>query len=87
MHIPTEYNEQLSLREQVAYVISLLQKASADTIAMELMELRGLAAEEEVANTVVEVKNELENMRQEQLVTHQKLNDKNVWSFTEQAKA
>lgn len=42
MHsIPTHFAESLPLPEQILFVLSLLKKATADEIAMEIMELKG----------------------------------------------
>ena len=56
------FNEHDPLQEQVAFVISEMHAASADDISMQLMELKGIATEEGVAELTLEVKNELEKM-------------------------
>lgn len=58
MVIPEHFKNELSLREQILFVLSILKKATADEMTMELMELEGIATEEGVANLTIEVKNE-----------------------------
>jgi hypothetical protein len=67
--IPQHFTEATTLREKVLYVLSVLQKASADEVAMEIMELQGVASEEGVANLTVDVGEELQRMMDEGLVT------------------
>ena len=67
--IPQHFTEATSLREKVLYVLSLLHKASADEVAMEIMELQGVASEEGVANLTADVEEELQHMMDEGLVT------------------
>lgn len=51
------------------YVLSVLQKGSADEIAMEIMELQGIASEEGVAELTLEVEGILETLLQEEQVS------------------
>lgn len=68
MKIPDQFSGQLPLREQITYVLSLIPEATADEVAMELMELRGIATEEGVADLTFEATHELEKMLDEELV-------------------
>lgn len=68
MIIPNKYSSQLSLREQISYVLCLLKKATADEVSMELMELRGLSTKEGIAELTIEVENELVKMQDEHLI-------------------
>lgn len=50
-------------------MLSVLQKASADEVAMEIMELQGIASEEGVAGLTTDVGEELQQLLDEGLVT------------------
>ncbi len=55
MQAPGKYDSAWSLREKICYVLSVMQKGSAGEIAMEIMELEGIAAEEEVADLTISI--------------------------------
>lgn len=63
--IPQHFTEAASLKEKVLFVLSVLQKASADEVAMEIMELQGIASEEGVAALTIDVEDELANMAEQ----------------------
>ena len=63
-----KYDSSMPLREKVLYVLATLEKASAGEIAVEVMELDGLAAEEEVAETTVEIEKHLEKLDEDGLI-------------------
>ncbi|WP_460570024.1 hypothetical protein [Flaviaesturariibacter terrae] len=73
MNVPAHYSESLPLREQSLYVLSLMRKGAASEVAAELMELRGTAAEDGVADLTIEVARELDQLEQEGIleVTHE----------------
>lgn len=78
MLLPEHFTKQLSLKEQILFVLSILKKATADEVAMELMELKGIATEEGVANLTIEVKNELKKMQEAHLLKQVTETDKQV---------
>ena len=53
------------LSEQIIYVLSLLKKATADEVAMEIMELQGTATEEGVAELTIATTEALQQMQKE----------------------
>ncbi len=68
MEIPQHFSPELSLQQQVLFVLSLLKKASVDDITAELIELRGVAAEGAVLNLTIEVEDQLVKMHNEGLI-------------------
>lgn len=78
MLIPEHFTKQLSLKEQILFVLSILKKATADEVAIELMELKGVATEEGVANLTIEVKNELKKMQEAHILKELTEADKQV---------
>ena len=62
MTIPDKFSDNLSFSEQVLYALSVLKKGAAGEIAMELMELKGVASEEGVAELTIETEQELERL-------------------------
>ncbi len=78
MLLPEHFTKQLSLKEQILFVLSILKKATADEVTMELMELKGIATEEGVANLTIEVKNELKKMQEAHLLKQVTETDKQV---------
>jgi len=72
MPVPEHFSSQLSLQQQMIYVLSLQEKGTPEEIAMELMELRGIASEDRVADLTTAIENELQKMEKEGLVTAEK---------------
>jgi hypothetical protein len=68
MNIPAQFSDQLSLAEQVVYVLNVLRKASADEVAMEIMELKGIAAEDGVADLTMDTQKQLDKLCEANLV-------------------
>jgi hypothetical protein len=68
MKIPEHFSDELSFEEQLLYVLSVLKKGSANEIAIELMELKGVSSEEEVADLTVHTERELEKLQAERRV-------------------
>lgn len=68
MEIPQHFSPELSLQQQVLFVLSLFKKASVDDITAELIELRGVAAEGGVLNLTIEVEDQLVKMHNEGLI-------------------
>ena len=66
--IHQHFTEAASLRDKVRYVLSILHKASADEVAMEIMELQGIASEEGVAALTLDVEEELRGMKEKGVV-------------------
>jgi hypothetical protein len=62
MNIPAQFSDELSFSDQVLYVLSVMQKAAASEVAMELMELKGVSSEEGVAELTIETEQELEKL-------------------------
>lgn len=69
IQVPNKFADAHSLKDRVMYVLSVLQKGSADEIAMEIMELQGIASEEGVAELTLEVEGILETLLQEEQVS------------------
>ena len=57
-----KYYSTSSVREKILYVVSTLEKASTDEIAMEIMELDGISTEECVAENTIEIENEVNKL-------------------------
>jgi hypothetical protein len=56
-------NTQLApLQQMILHALGIMKKGSADEIAMEIMEEKGITSEEEVAELVIETKEELEKL-------------------------
>ncbi len=79
MNVPDSYSGNLSLNEKVLYVLSLLSKATADEIAMEIMELQGTAAEEGVAELNIETIEALNHLHQQGLVKMETQSNKQIY--------
>lgn len=58
--VPDSYSSDLSLQDKVLYVLSLLQRANVDEVAMEIIELQGIASKEGVAEITAAVNEELQ---------------------------
>lgn len=54
--------DNLPLEDKVKHILSILKKASPDEVAMEIIEMQGIAAEEEVADLTLETKELLEKL-------------------------
>ena len=50
------------LQQMILHALGLMKKGSADEIAMEIMEEKGITSEDEVAELVIETKEELEKL-------------------------
>lgn len=81
MNIPKHFSAQQPLSEQVLYVLTLLKKATAQQIAMELTELKGISTEEGVADLNIEVEDTLQKLHVEQIVKQLTEPDKKVHYF------
>ncbi|HWJ27558.1 MAG TPA: hypothetical protein VNS32_13520 [Flavisolibacter sp.] len=68
MNLPEHFNENLSFRERILYVLRKLHKASADEVAMEIMELQGISTEDGVADLTEDTKEELSKLNNEGIV-------------------
>ena len=68
MKIPEHFSDELSFEEQLLYVLSVLKKGSANEIAIELMELKGISSEEGVSDLAVHTERELERLQMEKKV-------------------
>ena len=79
MNIPEHFSARHTLPEQVLYVLTLLKKATAEQIAMELMELKEITTEEGVANLNIEVANALDKLHEAHLVKQLTEPDKKVY--------
>ena len=56
------------LQQLILHSLNIMKKGSADEIAMEIMEEKGISAEEEVAELIIETKEELEKLLESGLV-------------------
>lgn len=72
----SNYRETAPLSEKILYVLSLLKKATADEVAMEIMELQGTATEEGVADLTIATTEALKQMQHEGLVKMETESDK-----------
>jgi hypothetical protein len=66
--IANKFSEALSFEEQILYVLSIIKKGSANEIAIELIELKAVAAEEEVADITMHTERSLEKLLKENKV-------------------
>ena len=76
MNVSNQYSEHLQLNEKVLYVLSLLKKATADEVAMEIMELQGTTTEEGVADLTITTAEALKHLQHEGLVKMETESDK-----------
>jgi hypothetical protein len=65
MAIPDKYDGAKSLKEKILYVLSKLEKGSADEVAMEVMELDGISTEDGVGDITKDINDELHKMLEE----------------------
>ena len=65
MITPDKYDAARSLKEKILFVLSKLQKASADEVAMEVMELDGISTEDGVGDITKDINDELHKMLEE----------------------
>jgi DNA-binding PadR family transcriptional regulator len=66
--IAKHFSEASSIRDKILYVLSLMHKGSAAEIAAEIVELQGIASEEEVAEIAITIEQELEKLCEEGVV-------------------
>jgi hypothetical protein len=66
--VPEKYDSSKPLREKIMYVLSILEKGSANEIAMEIVELEGTSSEESVADITLETNNILAKLCDEGVV-------------------
>jgi hypothetical protein len=64
-NISHHFPETATLREKILYILTVLHKASADEVAMELMEMQGIASEEGVANLTIDVEEEMQKLQEQ----------------------
>ena len=62
MTIPKQFDQAVTFSEQVLYVLSVIKKASATELAIELMELKGISSEDGVAELAILTEEELESL-------------------------
>jgi hypothetical protein len=72
MHVPDKYADSLSLTDKILFVLSVIQKGSADEVAIETMELQGTSSEDGVADLTDETANELDRLCEEGVITRVK---------------
>lgn len=68
MKLPEHFSDDLSLRDRILFVLTKLQKGSADEVAMEIMELQGISTEDGVADLTEETKQELIKLNNEGVI-------------------
>lgn len=68
MIIPKTYQTITSLRDKILFVFTKLEKASADEVAMEIMELDGISSEDGVSEITLEVNNEIKQLCEEGVI-------------------
>ena len=66
--MPENYADSRSLREKILYLLSIMEKASANEVAAEVMELDGIATEESVGDITREIEEELNKLFEEEVV-------------------
>lgn len=76
MNVPVNFSSSLPVNEKAVYVLSILKKATADEVAMEIMELQGVASEEGVADLTIEITEALKEMQHEGVVKMETESDK-----------
>ncbi len=81
MKVPINYANSLSLKEKVLYVLSQLKKATADEVAMEIMEFQGTTTEEGVAELTIATTEALKLLQHEGLVKMETEKDKQIRYF------
>lgn len=60
--IPKHFSEELPFEQQLLYALSKLKKGSANEIAIELMELKGVSTEDGVADLTQQTEKQLEKL-------------------------
>lgn len=78
MNILQNFSNNLSLQQKALSVLSLLKKATADEVAMEIMELQGSASEEGVAELTIATTEALNKMQHEGLLKMETESDKKI---------
>ena len=68
MKLPEQFSDDLSFRDRILFVLTKLHKASADEVAMEIMELQGISTEDGVSDLTYETKQELVKLFHEGIV-------------------
>ena len=63
-----ENTETLPLKELILKTLTHMKKGSADEVAMEIMEIKGISSEEGVSELIQETKKELEKLVDEKKV-------------------
>lgn len=63
-----KYDSSYSLRDKILYVLSVMEKASANEVAMEITELEDISTEEGVAEVTIEVENGINKLCDEGVV-------------------
>ncbi len=75
------YSQDFPLKQKILYVLSILKKATADEIAMEIMELDGIATEDGVADLARDTKEALDKMQIEHTIKKNSSTDKQAYYF------
>jgi hypothetical protein len=70
------YPANASINDKILYVLSLLKKATADEVAMEIMELQATSSEEGVAELTIATSEALKQMQHQGLLKMETENDK-----------
>ena len=60
--IAKHFAEARSIEDKIQYVLSVMHKGRVGEIAAEIVELQGIASEEEVADTTLTIEKELDKM-------------------------
>lgn len=68
MPIVEKYDPSTSLRDKILFVLSMMEKASPQEVASEIMELDGISSEEGVADITLDIEKELEKMLEEETI-------------------
>lgn len=63
--VPQSFKSDDSLQQKIVYVLSVMQKASADEVAMEITEMQGISSEDGVGDITMDIEKELEKLCEE----------------------
>ena len=63
-----KYNLSKSLRDKIVYVLSVMEKASPQEVASEIMELEGISTEDGVEDVSIDIESEIDKLCDEGIV-------------------
>jgi len=78
MNLPAGFSIHLTTDQKVLYALSLLKRATADEVAMEIMELQGTTTEEGVAELTISTAETLHHLQHQGILKMETESDKQI---------